>query len=428
MSKTSTVSEDPAGVSTFTRAGRRPFRTQMAAILVTRTVLNTAHRIIYPFLPSIARGLGISLTAASGLVTVRLLAGLAAPFFGPMTDRRGRRPTMELALVLFVLAGVSLVGAGSLPEGILVVAAGAFLLYGLAKVLYDPTVHAYLGDTVPYRERGRAIGLIELSWSAAWLIGVPVSGLLMEHFGWRAPWAVLAGLGLLCLGLTHVFLPAGRPAGRPGESSRGAGLLLSTWRLLLGRRRVIVLLLISLLLTMASEIPFIVYGAWLETSFGLSLSTLGLASIVVGLAEASAELGTTVLTDRLGKRRSGLAGLVAMAASLLLLPSLTQLGLAPAMAGIVLVTFSFEFAIVSLLPLATELAPEQRSSLLSLNVTAFSLGRIAGALIGGWLWSWQGERITPHAVVGAVCAAAAASLLFWGLPEIEEACSTVPHD
>jgi predicted MFS family arabinose efflux permease len=391
----------------------------MAAILVTRTVLNTAHRIIYPFLPSIARGLGISLTAASGLVTVRLLAGLAGPFLGPMADRRGRRPTMELALVLFALAGVGLVGAGSLPAGALVVAAGAFLLYGLAKVLYDPTVHAYLGDTVPYRERGRAIGLIELSWSFAWLIGVPVAGLLMERIGWRAPWAVLAGLGLLCLGLTHIIFPAGRRAGLPDEKVRGASLLLSSWRRLLTRRRVVVLLFISMLLTMASEIPFIVYGAWLETSFGLSLSTLGLASIVVGLAEASAELGTTVLTDRLGKRRSTLAGMVAMAASLVLLPSLTRLGLAPAMAGIVLVTFSFEFAIVSLLPLATELAPEQRSSLLSLNVTAFSLGRIAGAVIGGWLWSWQGEGITPHALVGAACASAAALLLYLGMAEIE---------
>jgi predicted MFS family arabinose efflux permease len=392
----------------------------MVAIWVSRTVLTTAHRIIYPFLPSIARGLGISLTAASGLVTVRMLAGLAAPFFGPMTDRRGRRPTMELALGLFVLAGLLLVGTGLLPTGGLAVAVGAFLLYGLAKVLYDPTVHAFLGDTVPYRERGRAIGLIELSWSAAWLIGVPAAGLLMERFGWRASWAVLAGLGLVCLGLTHAVLPPGRPAGLPGKSGQGASLLLSTWRSLLGRRRVIILLCISLLLTMASEIPFIVYGAWLETSFGLSLSALGLASIVVGLAEASAEVGSTMLTDRLGKRRSTLAGSVAMAASLLLLPGLTKLGLAPALVGIALITVTFEFAIVSLLPLATELVPEQRSSLLSLNVTAFSLGRIAGAVLGGWLWSWQGERITPHALVAAACASAAALLLFWGMAEIED--------
>ncbi|MGC9333949.1 MAG: hypothetical protein ACP5JJ_07370, partial [Anaerolineae bacterium] len=44
---------------------------QIALIFVARTVLNAAHRIIYPFLPALARGLDLSLPAASGLVTIR---------------------------------------------------------------------------------------------------------------------------------------------------------------------------------------------------------------------------------------------------------------------------------------------------------------------------------------------------------------------
>lgn len=398
----------------------RSFRTQLIIIFAARTVLNTAHRIIYPFLPSIARGLDISLAAASGLVTVRMVAGLSAPLFGPLADRRSRRRTMETALLLSAVAGLVLVGAGSLTIGALAAAAIAFLLYGLAKVLYDPTVHAYLGDAVPYHTRGRAIGLIEFSWSSAWLIGVPAAGFLIERFGWRAPWAVLSVLAVLSLALTHACLPLGLPPARQGQGIRLGSLLARSWRHLLGRRRVIVLLLTSLLLTMALEIPFIVYGAWLETAFGLSLSTLGLASIVVGLAEASAELGTTLLTDRLGKRRSVLAGLVGLAASLVVLPALATLGVVAALTGVVLVMLTFEFAIVSLLPLVTELVPEERASLLSLNVTAFSLGRIAGAVIGGGLWQWSGGGIAPNAVVGAACALLASLLMFGGMVEIGE--------
>ena len=160
--------------------------------------------------------------------------------------------------------------------------------------------------------------------------------------------------------------------------------LIATWRSLLSSRPIVVLLLTSLLLTVANEVPFIVYGAWLETTFSLSLSALGLASIVVGLAEASAELGTTLLTDRLGQRRSVLFGLLGLAASLLLLPWLSQNGLAPALAGVALMLFTFEFGIVSLLPMATELAPDARATLLSLNIMAMSLGRILGAGIGAW--------------------------------------------
>ena len=395
------------------RSEPKPVRSWLPVILVARTTLNSSFRIVYPFLPSIARGLDISLAAAGGLVTLRQVAGLAAPFLGPLADLRSRRSIMELALLVFSMAGLLLAGLGTLPA-----AAIAFTLFGLAKILYDPTMHAYVGDTVPYAARARAIGLVELAWSGAWLIGVPAAGFLIERFGWRAPWAALCGMGLISLALTRVWLPPGqRPQSRT-ERRRVITMLLATWRDLLRRRRVVVLLMTSLLMTTAVEAPFIVYGAWLEADFGLSLSTLGLASIVVGLAEVGGEFGTALLTDRLGKRRSVVFGLVGLAASLLLLPVLARLGLAAALGGVVLVTLSFEFAIVSLIPLATELVPEARASLLSLNMTAFSLGRILGAVMGSWLWQGQAGAITLNAAAGAVCALLAALLMLWGMVEL----------
>jgi len=389
---------------------------QLPILFVARTVVNTVPRIVYPFLPSIARGLGIPLTTATWFITLRQVAGLTAPFLGPVVDRSSRRRVMEVALLILTLASLLMVG-GTTFAG----AAIAFVLFGLAKVLYDPALYAYLGDTVPYGQRGRAIGLVELSWSLAWLIGVPASGFLSDRWGWRAPWAVLIGLGVLSLGLTRLGLPPGRQrvvdAGGAG-SAPPIALLLRGWRDLLRRRRIAALLITCVLFVVAVEVPFVVYGAWLETSFGLSLTALGLASIVVGLAEASAELGTTVITDRLGKRRSVLAGLLGLAVSLLVLPGLAQLGLVGALAGVALVMFTFEFGIVSLLPLATELAPEARATLLSLTVTAFSLGRIAGATTGGWLWQGQGGGIALNAWVGAGCALAAALLMAWGVAEV----------
>lgn len=399
----------PKMATTTPRSG---LRRNLIVIFAVRSVLNTAHRIIYPFLPSIARGLGISLQAASGLVTLRLVTGLAAPLLGGVADRRGRRPTMEIALLVFCLANVLLGITGTLLAAIV-----AFSFFGLSKVLYDPAVHAYLGDTVPYQERGRAIGIVELSWSSAWLIGVPAAGLLIEQWGWRAPWFALAGLGLAGIWVTHTQLPPARAASTRAEGDHLTSSVLATWGVLLRRRTVWILLLASLLLTLSNEIPFIVYGAWLEASFGLGLSTLGLASTVIGLAEAGAELGTTVLTDRWGKRRSVVTGLLALVGSLILLPWLSGLGLLAAMIGMVLMVVTFEFAIVSLLPLATEIAPEARASLLSLNITAMSLGRILGALAGGWLWQWQAPQITLHAAMGALFAFGSALLIWFGIRE-----------
>jgi predicted MFS family arabinose efflux permease len=357
--------------------------------------------------------LGISLTAASGLVTLRMIPGLAAPLLGPVADRHPRRHVMEIALALFAAAGLFLVGFGTVGA-----TAFAFTLYGLSKVLYDPSLYAYLGDSIPYGSRGRAIGLVELSWSAAWLFGVPAAGFLIEGFGWRAPWMVLSILGVLSLILTHVGLPPGSESVKERRKPLRLRSLVGGWRDVLSTPGVIALLVTSLFLSLAIEIPFIVYGAWLESAFGLSLSTLGLASIVVGLAEASSELGTVMLTDRIGKRRSVLAGLIGMITSLLALPGLARLGLAGALAGVALVVMTFEFAIVSLLPLATQLAPQARATLVSFNLSAHALGRILGAVIGGWLWLGQTEGIALHAAAGAVCALVAAITMARGITEI----------
>ena len=384
----------------------------LLVILIVRTTLNTGFRLVYPFLPSLVTGLGISVTAASSLVTLRMLAGLAAPVLGPLADRHSRRAVMAVAMGVMAVACLLLAGIGTVAA-----AALAFILYGLAKVLYDPSMHAYLGDSVPYARRGRVMGIAELTWSAAWLIGVPAAGFLIARWGWRAPWAVLAVLGAASVAITLIWLPRNSPRATLPAGQGMIGAIWGTWRALLRLRRVRILLLISLLLAAANEVMFIVYGTWLQASFGLSLSAIGLASIAIGLAEVAGELGTATLTDRLGKRRSVTLGMLGLAASLAVLPLLAGTGLVGAMAGVVVMMLTFEFSIVSLLPLASEVVPEARASYLSLTVTAFSLGRIVAAAAGGWLWASSGS-IAANAAAGAACALLAAVLMARAMPDV----------
>ena len=49
----------------------------LAAMLLARTTLNIVYRITYPFLPVIARGLGVNLTSAGLLLTARAAGDLA---------------------------------------------------------------------------------------------------------------------------------------------------------------------------------------------------------------------------------------------------------------------------------------------------------------------------------------------------------------
>ena len=371
----------------------------LSAMLLARIALNISYRITYPFLPVIARGLGVDLTSAGLLVTARAAGGLASPVFGPLSDRYGRKRLM--------LAGVALLIAGAAACAILPFYAAflaAFVLFGVAKAVYDPTMQAAISDRVPYAQRGRAIGIAELSWSAAWLVGVPSAGWLIARVGWQTPFAFVAMLGVAGLLLIGWVLPHDVPAaGHAKDTSLQLGQVVRN-------RNLMAALGVTSLLILANEVTFIVYGAWMESRFGLSVMSLGVASIVIGLAEAAGEFGSTALADQLGKRRAVLVGLVVLGISYAVLPRLGQ-RLEWALGGLALLFVAFEFTLVSSLPLVSELAPEARATAMSANVAAMTSARLIGSAGGVALFARMGQLEFNAAV--SVIASAVAFCVLW---------------
>jgi MFS transporter, DHA1 family, inner membrane transport protein len=76
------------------------------------------------------------------------------------------------------------------------------------------------------------------------------------------------------------------------------------------------------LFTMANEVVNLMFGVWMEDSFGLQIMALGAASAVIGISELGGEGLTAVLVDRLGKERSILVGLILNGLSAIALPML----------------------------------------------------------------------------------------------------------
>src|SRR5512146_1075626 len=165
-------------------------RTQIVIIGLLRIILNTMHRMVYPFLAIFARGLGVDVTAISFALAGRNLVGILGPAFGPISDVRGRKFIM-LGGVAFFIVGV---GAVAIHPNLFTFSV-ALILAILSKSLFDPAVQAYFGDRVPYEQRGTAIAVIEMAWSLSFIAGVPAMGFLIAHYGWSAPFPALAVLG-----------------------------------------------------------------------------------------------------------------------------------------------------------------------------------------------------------------------------------------
>jgi predicted MFS family arabinose efflux permease len=350
-------------------------RFELLTFMLLRTILNTMHRMVYPFLSVFARALGVDFTVLSSVVTARLFIGIFAPVFGSFADQRGRRFGLLLAVFLFT-AGMGLVAVhpSFLTFGI------ALLLAALGKFLFDPTMQAYFGDRVPYEKRGTALAVTEGSWSLAFIVGVPLMGTLIARYGWSAPFPLLAGLGLVMFVIIWWMLPHTDPASRqPAMASvKNVRAVLTNLPALAG-------ISIALWASAANELVNLIFGLWLEDSFGLKIAALAGASAVIGLSELGGEGLVALTTDRLGKPRALVLGLTGNILAALLLPVVgrTEIG---ALVGLFLFYITFEYVLVSHIPLMSEVMPGARATLLSFNVTGHSLGRMIGALLATFIY------------------------------------------
>ncbi|HMZ08149.1 MAG TPA: hypothetical protein PK078_11070, partial [Anaerolineales bacterium] len=106
-------------------------------------------------------------------------------------------------------------------------------------------------------------------------------------------------------------------------------------------------------------------------------------------SELSGEGLVALTTDRLGKPRALAIGLIANSFASILLPFIgrTQTG---ALIGLFLFYITFEYVIVSHIPMVTELVPSARATLLSINVTGHALGRALGASLAAIIYQQFG--------------------------------------
>lgn len=142
---------------------------------------------------------------------------------------------------------------------------------------------------------------------------------------------------------------------------------------------------IALWASAANELVNLIFGVWLEDSFGLQIAALAGASAVIGLSELSGEGLVALLTDRIGKPRALVLGLSANTAMAILLPFIgrTEVG---ALIGLFLFYITFEYTLVSHIPMVTELIPGARATVMAFNVTGHSLGRAIGAFLAPFIY------------------------------------------
>lgn len=158
-----------------------------------------------PGFPAIEREFGVR-----GVETTMAayLVGLAVSqlFYGPISDRFGRKPPLYFGFALYALGAAGCALAASMPALTLMRVVQA--LGGSAGFVIG---RAIVRDRCEPHEAARAFSLLMMIVALGPVLAPVAGGFVVTHFGWRATFVFQAALGVVLLGATHFLLRESRP-------------------------------------------------------------------------------------------------------------------------------------------------------------------------------------------------------------------------
>ncbi len=196
--------------------------TALGALLICLLLAALDQTAVATALPTISTDLGTSAALSWVMSAYLLTAAVSTPVWGKLSDLHGRRPLLQVAVVLFVVGSV---WAGFASDLVGLVLARA--LQGVGGGGMVVLVFAAVADLVSPRERGRFVGLFGAAFGLASVLGPLVGGALTQAASWRWIFFLNIPLGLLALLAITLMLRLPRPAGTARIDWLGAMLLVA---------------------------------------------------------------------------------------------------------------------------------------------------------------------------------------------------------
>ena len=373
-------------------------RGTLALMLGSLTALGPLSIDMYlPSFQAIARDLVASPAQVQLTLAVFFVAlGIGQAFYGPISDRFGRRRPLCFGLGLYVLASAGCASARSIEA--LVAWRFAQALGGCAGMVI---ARAVVRDRFDEREAARFFSLLMLVTGLAPILAPSIGGQILAFVSWRAIFWTLAGFALVGFVAATFVLPESLPPERRTEG--GVATALRVYARLLRDRAFMRYalsgaLVISGMFAYIFGSPFVfmqIYGVRPER-FGWIFGFIALGLI------SSSQLNRVLLARVAGARILSHALVVTAAAGVILLV-VAWTG-ARGLAGLLGPLFIYIASLGFVLPnvIATALGPQGRNA----GTASALLGTLqfgAGAIVGTLLGALGDGTAVPMAALIATC-------------------------
>ena len=289
---------------------------RLAVLIAVNFVDMIGFMIVLPLLPFYALKLHATPETIGRLIASFSIAQLlAAPLWGRMSDRYGRRPALLIGLSASAIAYV-----------VFGFASTVWLLF-LSRLVQGAgggttgVAQAYVADTVEPGDRARALGWLSAATSAGVMVG-PAIGSFAAHLGQAAPGLVAASLCLINVFFAWRWLPESRkePAQKSTQPRRPpwhpAWVALRHPTTAIGR-----LLWIYGVGMLAFASMTSVMALYLGAEFGIDEKTIGYIFLYVGvLSFVMRSLLLGPIVDRIGETWAMRIGTMLLVVGLALYP------------------------------------------------------------------------------------------------------------
>lgn len=349
---------------------KKIFATLFFSIFVTVTGVG----IVIPLLPVYAHELG-----ASGFYIGMIFGSFSLartfflPYFGRLSDRKGRKPLIVPALLAYAVISLGFIVFKNIHALI-----ALRFLQGIASAMLMPIIQAYIGDITPPGNEGFTMGLFNMSMFCGLSIGPFLGGVIHDRFSLQTSFTCMGLLALIGFFLSLLLLPPTH-----SEKYLSSGKSPVDWKKLISERDIASIFLFRFSHILCIGIIWAFLPLYAKIKYNASSSTIGILIMLGVLVSGALHVPMGYLADKIEKRWMVAAGGLIVAGAIFAfewVPDLTGLIWASIFFGI-----GGGIAVPPLMAIGVLKGNDTDSmgSVMAILTLAHSLGMLCGSLIGG---------------------------------------------